>query len=69
MTLPVHSDAPWDPVEFERQLRANYSAVRIISILKNGVHFTTPALERIAERYLTIQVQLCCGIVTLFVCI
>lgn len=39
----------------ERQLRANYSAVRVISILKNGVHFTTPALERIAERYLTLQ--------------
>lgn len=39
----------------ERQLRANNSAVRVISILKNGVHFTTPALERIAERYLTLQ--------------
>lgn len=39
----------------ERQLRANSPSVRIISILKNGVHFTTPALERIAERHLTLQ--------------
>jgi DNA mismatch repair protein MSH2 len=39
----------------ERQLRANCSSVRVISILKNGVHFTTPALERIAERYLALQ--------------
>jgi DNA mismatch repair protein MSH2 len=41
----------------ERQLRANYSSVRIISILKNGVHFSTPALDRIAERYLTLQTE------------
>ena len=34
----------------ERQLRANCASVRILSILKNGVHFTTPTLERIAER-------------------
>jgi DNA mismatch repair ATPase MutS len=41
----------------ERTLRANYPSVRIISILKNGVHFTTPALERIAERYLSLQAE------------
>lgn len=39
----------------ERQLRANLPTVRVISILKNGVHFTTPALERMAERYLALQ--------------
>ena len=39
----------------ERQLRANCASVRVISILKNGVHFTTPALERIAERFQTLQ--------------
>lgn len=35
----------------ERQLRANNSSVRIISILKNGVHFTTPQLERIGDSH------------------
>jgi DNA mismatch repair protein MSH2 len=39
----------------EKQLRANNSSVRILSILKNGTHFTTPILERIADRYLTIE--------------
>ncbi|MYZ54035.1 pyrroloquinoline-quinone synthase PqqC [Malikia spinosa] len=29
MTLPVHSDAPWDPVEFERQLRAKGAGYHI----------------------------------------
>ncbi len=43
----------------ERQLRTNNSNVRVISILKNGVHFTTPALERISERSLSITAGAC----------
>lgn len=39
----------------ERQLRQQNSSIRILSILKNGTHFTTPVLERIAERYLAID--------------
>lgn len=39
----------------ERTLRANYSSVRILSILKNGVHFTTSNLENISEKYLSLQ--------------
>ncbi len=35
----------------ERQLRANNSEVRVISIPKNGVHLTTTKLERIGDRY------------------
>jgi len=37
--------------EDERILRANRKDVRIVSILKNGLHFSTPQLERISERY------------------
>lgn len=36
--------------EDERLLREKNSSVKILSILKNGTHFTTPILERIAER-------------------
>ena len=41
--------------EDERQLRQKNSSLRILSILKNGTHFTTPVLERISERYLAID--------------
>jgi DNA mismatch repair protein MSH2 len=34
----------------ERELRANKKSVKILSILKNGVHFTTPELEELSER-------------------
>lgn len=34
----------------EKQLRVNKSDVRIISILKNGVHLTVPALEKLGDR-------------------
>ena len=34
----------------ERQLRANNKAVKILSIQKNGVHFTTKDLEALSER-------------------
>jgi DNA mismatch repair protein MSH2 len=39
----------------EKQLRNNNSSVKILSILKNGCHFTTPALERMATRYLSLE--------------
>ena len=39
----------------ERQIRANKSSVRILSIQKNGVHFTTPELERLADRCVRID--------------
>lgn len=41
--------------EDERQLREKNAQVKILSILKNGTHFTTPALERIAERFQAID--------------
>jgi DNA mismatch repair protein MSH2 len=41
----------------ERQLRANNSSVRIISILKNGVHFTTPQLERIGDSHKDVEAE------------
>ena len=34
----------------ERQLRANNSAVKVLSLQKNGVHFTTDALQSISAR-------------------
>lgn len=36
--------------EDERQLRENKKSVKILSIPKNGVHFTTPDLEKLSER-------------------
>lgn len=39
----------------ERQLRANKSSVKILSIQKNGVHFTTPELERLSDRCIHIN--------------
>jgi DNA mismatch repair protein MSH2 len=39
----------------ERGLRAANSKVRILSILKNGVHLTLPSLERCGEQYLSLQ--------------
>mmetsp|Transcript_6647 Transcript_6647/g.14556 ORF Transcript_6647/g.14556 Transcript_6647/m.14556 type:complete len:517 (+) Transcript_6647:33-1583(+) len=41
----------------ERQLRANCSSVKVLSILKNGVHFTTTALEKLADRYLSLEAE------------
>jgi len=41
----------------ERTLRGNNSSVRVLSLMKNGVHFTTPALERLAGQYLSLQVE------------
>jgi DNA mismatch repair protein MSH2 len=35
----------------ERQLRANNKHVKILSIQKNGVHFTTPELECLSDSY------------------
>jgi DNA mismatch repair protein MSH2 len=43
--------------EDERQLRANNKSVRILSILKNGVHFTVPDLENLADRIKEIEVE------------
>lgn len=34
----------------ERQLRENKKSVEILSMLKNGVHFTTPDLKKLSER-------------------
>ena len=34
----------------ERQLRANNSRVKVLSMQKNGVHFTTPELESVSDR-------------------
>ena len=39
----------------ERQLRANKASVKILSIQKNGVHFTTPELEQLADRCVRID--------------
>lgn len=39
----------------ERTLRGNNSSVRVLSLMKNGVHFTTPVLERLAGQYLSLQ--------------
>ncbi len=41
--------------EDERQLRENKKSVKILSILKNGVHFTTPDLEKLSERLSSID--------------
>ena len=43
--------------EDERQLRENNRSVRIVSILKNGVYFTTPQLEKVAGRYKDIDAE------------
>ena len=34
----------------ERQLRANNASVKVLSLQKNGVHFTTDSLQRISSR-------------------
>ena len=39
----------------ERQLRSNCKEVIILSLLKNGVHFTTPKLQDIADRVAAIE--------------
>ena len=41
----------------ERTLRGNNSSVRVLSLMKNGVHFTTPGLERLAGQYLSLQAE------------
>ena len=43
--------------EDERQLRENHRGVRIVSILKNGVYFTTPQLEKVADRYKDLEAE------------
>lgn len=39
----------------ERQLKASYAAVEIVSILKNGVYFTFPALKSVSSRFAVLQ--------------
>jgi len=39
----------------ERKLRANNSKIRILSMLKNGLHFTTPELTGVAERHQEVE--------------
>jgi DNA mismatch repair protein MSH2 len=39
----------------ERRLRSNNSDVQVLSILKNGVHFTTSALQKMGRRILEVQ--------------
>lgn len=41
----------------ERKLRAANSDVHVLSILKNGVHFTTSALQKMGHRHLDIQAE------------
>ena len=41
--------------EDERQLRANNPQVKILSLQKNGVHFTTPELQSLSERFADID--------------
>jgi DNA mismatch repair protein MSH2 len=38
----------------ERRLRASNSDVQVLSILKNGVHFTTSALRKMGQRHLEV---------------
>lgn len=44
----------------ERQLRDNNKAVKVLALLKNGVHFTVPVLATIGSRYLSIQQEYSC---------
>ena len=39
----------------ERQLKARNPSVQIVSILKTGIYFTTPALRAIGERFSSLQ--------------
>jgi hypothetical protein len=39
----------------EKQLRQRNSQIKIVSILKTGLYFTIPVLERIADRYISID--------------
>lgn len=41
----------------ERQLRTNNKSVQILSIQKSGLHFTIPALKRIADRTKVVNAQ------------
>ena len=41
----------------ERQLRANNKNVVILSLQKNGVHFTTNKLQGVADRMKSVEVE------------
>jgi DNA mismatch repair ATPase MutS len=41
--------------EDERRLRESNSSVKILSILKNGTHFTVLPLERVSERLVALE--------------
>ena len=41
----------------ERQLRSNNPKVSILSLQKNGVHFTTPQLVQVAERIVDVEAE------------